>query len=187
MKDLSLFLQELQGESDRGLALVGASVLDEKLRATLAAFMAESGAASRLLDAGNAPLATFSARADACLALGLIDQFEHDEIRLVRKVRNEFAHGLHGTSFQSEPIKGYCSSLKSHLPEGAGHPTADARFRFIHSIVGLVSRLYYRAEWVARERRTLKEWVSPDQVRWRTLDEEPPPDGSPVLGVFKRG
>jgi DNA-binding MltR family transcriptional regulator len=186
-EDLSRFLTELQTETDRGLALVAASVLDDKLRGVLTAFFAENSAASRLLDSGNAPLGTFSSRADACHALGLIDDFEHQEITLVRKVRNEFAHGLHGTRFQTEPIRGFCSSLKSNLPEDAGHPTTDARFRFINSVVSLVSRLYYRSEWVAKERRAAKEWVSPDQVRWRSFKDEKPPEGAPVLGIFKKG
>jgi mannitol operon repressor len=186
LNDLSKFLRELQAESDRGLALVAASVLDDKLRGALDALLVEGGAASRLLDAGNAPLGTLSARTDACLALGLIDDFEHAEITLIRKVRNEFAHGLHGTNFQTEPIRGFCASLKSDLPDGAGHSINDARFRFINAAVSLVSRLYYRSEWIARERRTPKDWISPDQVRWRSFADEKPPDGAQVLGIFKK-
>ncbi len=101
LNDLSRFLGELQAESGRGLALVGTSVLDDKLRATLGSFFIECNAASRLLEIANAPLGTFSALADACFALGLIDQGEHKEISLIRKVRNEFAHGLHGTKLAS--------------------------------------------------------------------------------------
>jgi mannitol operon repressor len=185
LKDFSKFLRELQAETDRGLALVGAAVVDDKLRETLAAFVVEGAKVDRLFDGGNAPLGSFSARADACLSLGLIDDFEHQEISLLRKVRNEFAHGLHGTSFNSEPIHGYCSGLKSELPEGAGHPTKDPRFRFINSVISLVARLYYRPEWVARERRTAKVWVNAEQVRWRSFETEKPEQGSPVLGVFK--
>jgi|SRR5581483_867719 len=185
LKDLSIFLAELQEETDRGLALVAASVLDDKLRAVLAAFFVENSAARRLLDTQNAPLGTFSARADACFALGLIDDFEHQEITLVRRVRNEFAHGLHGTHFQTEPIRGYCSSLKSNMPDGVGHPTNEARFRFTNAVVSLVNRLYYRSEWVERERRAPKEWVSTDQVRWRSFAEEKPPADTPVLRLFK--
>jgi mannitol operon repressor len=100
LEDLSTFLRELQAESDRGLALVGASVIDDKLAASVKAFLAESKVVPRLVDDANAPLGTFSSRVNACLSLGLIDQFEYDEITLIRKVRNEFAHGLHGTTFQ---------------------------------------------------------------------------------------
>lgn len=185
LTNLSRFLEELQSESDRGLALVGPAVIDDKLRETLAAFFVQGVEASRLLEGGTAPLSTFSSRTDACLALGLVDAFEHGEITLLRKVRNEFAHGLSGTTFRSEPIRGYCSGLRSHLPEGAGHPTDEPRFRFINAVVSLATRLYYRPEWVGRERRAAKEWVNAEQVRWRSFNDEKPPEGSPVLGAFK--
>jgi hypothetical protein len=48
LKDLSRFLRELQAETDRGLALVGAALIDDKIRATLAAFFVEGPAAARV-------------------------------------------------------------------------------------------------------------------------------------------
>jgi mannitol operon repressor len=186
LDDLSQFLRELQNESDRGLALVGASVIDDKLRATIKSFLVDCKAASKLVDDPNAPVGTFSSRCDACLSMGLIDQFEYDEITLIRKVRNEFAHGLHGTTFQTEPIPGLCSTLKSPLPEGAGYPTTSPRFRYTNAVVSIVTRLYYRPDWVEKERRTIKEWVTPDQVGWRSVEESLPPDGMPVLVMLKQ-
>lgn len=185
LDDISRFLRELQSESDRGLALVGASVIDDKLRATLKSFLVDCKAGSRLLDEPSAPLATLSTRIDACLSLGLIDQFEYDEVTLIRKVRNAFAHGLHGTSFQTEPIPGLCSTLKSPLPIGAGYPTASPRFRYMNSVISIVTRLYYRPEWVALERRVIKAWMTPDQVGWRSVEESQPPEGVPVLVIVK--
>jgi mannitol operon repressor len=41
LDDLSRFLREIQNESDRGLALVGASVIDDKLRATIKSFLVD--------------------------------------------------------------------------------------------------------------------------------------------------
>lgn len=184
--DLSTFLRELQTESDRGLALVGASVIEDKLGSTVRSFFADCKAVPKLLDDANAPLGTFSSQISACLALGLIDQFEYDEITLIRKVRNEFAHGLHGTTFKSESIAGLCSSLKSPLPEGADYPTTDPRFRFVNAVVSLVIRLYYRPESVAHERRKIREWVTPDQVGWRSVEQLPPPVGIPVLAIGKQ-
>lgn len=121
----------------------GAAVLDDKLAATLRAFLVEGKAASQLFEGPNAPIGTFSARTDACFALALIDEDEHAEISLIRKVRNEFAHGLHGTTFQHERIAGYCSGLRSPLPEGADYPTSKPRLRFTNSVISLVTRLYY--------------------------------------------
>lgn len=186
VEDLGQFLEELNRETDHGLPLVGAALIDSRLEETLRSFFCEGRMSSKLLDQANAPLATFSARAQTCYALGLIDEDEYAEIELIRRVRNEFAHAKHGTSFQSERVKGLCSSLRSDLPEGAGHPTNDPRFRFINAVVSIVLRLYYRPEWVARERRQPKMWISRDAIRWRSADTEKPPSGVPVLALLQK-
>ncbi len=181
-EDLSAFLSELQQETDRGLPLVGAALIDEKLLRTLEAFFVKSGkSAERLLTSGNAPLSTFSARTEACYALGLIDDFEYSEIALIRKIRNEFAHSKHGTSFSSDRISGLCTSLKSPLPDGGSYDTNSARFRLINAILCVVLRLYYRPEWVEKERREHKKWV-PDS-RWYDANKNPPPEGAGFIGL----
>ena len=184
-EDLAHFVEELKRETDRGLPLVGAALIDEKLLETLQAFLIDGKSSSKLLTEGNAPLGTFSSRIDACFALGLIDDFEYQEISLIRKIRNKFAHAKHGISFQTEIIKGYCSTLKSDLPEGSDYPTNDPRFRFTNAVVCIVLRLYYRPDWVKKEKREPKIWVDPDASRWRSVEEEKPPEGVPVMVMAK--
>lgn len=184
--DLARFTDELQRETDRGLALVGAALIDDRLSQTLRSFFCDGKAAGNLLKEGEAPLGTFSSRIELCFALGLIDEFEYHEINLIRKVRNEFAHSKHGTTFQTEKIKSLCSNLQAHLPEESGYPTKDSRFRLVNSIVAVVLRLYYRPEWVAKERRTPKTWVPKDATKWRSITEEKPPEGVPVMVIGKR-
>ncbi|HTU64323.1 MAG TPA: MltR family transcriptional regulator [Steroidobacteraceae bacterium] len=157
IKDLSAFLREFQAETDRGLPLVAAAVVDEKLEKALAGFFRETGAAKRLLD-DNGPLATFSARIDACHALGLITDHEFHECNLIRKVRNEFAHKTHGLTFKTKIVHELCMSLKSGPLPGADK--TDARMRFVNACVMMVTALYYRGEWVARERREEKDWYA---------------------------
>lgn len=182
-QDLASFTSELQRESDRGLALVAAALIDEKLGETLAAFFCESYKSARLLSDANAPLGSFSARIQLCHALGLINAYEYSEIELVRKVRNEFAHARHGMSFENTRIRGLCATLISDLPEGAGYPISDPRFRFTNATVALVLRLYHRPDWVALERRASKDWVAHDATRWRSVQSEPPPEGQPFMAI----
>jgi mannitol operon repressor len=180
-EDLADFVKELQSETDRGLPLVGAALIDEKLSKTLESFFIKSKATKKLLTEANAPLGTLSARIELCYALGLIDQFEYQEIGLIRKIRNEFAHVRHGLSFDDERIKGLCTSLQSPLPEDGDYPTNTARFRLINSIVCIVLRLYYRPEWVAKEQRETRSWV-PDS-RWYITNENPPPKNVGFMGM----
>lgn len=185
-KDLAAFLEELQQETDRGLPLVGAALIDTLLLETLRSFFCEDRKSGKLLDDANSPLGTFSSRTQASYSLGLIDKHEYAEIELIRKVRNEFAHGKHGMSFQNEKVKSLCSNLNSVLPEGADYPTSDPRFRFINAVVSTVLRLYYRPEWVALERRQPKTWLTPDAARWRSIKDEQLPTDVPVVVIAKR-
>jgi DNA-binding MltR family transcriptional regulator len=120
------------------------ALIDQKLRDTLDAFFVDGRSSKKLLDDPNAPLGTFSSRLEACYALGLIDNYEHSEINLLRKVRNDFAHSKHGISFKTERIAGLCSTLISSLPEGEGYPLTDPRFRFMNAIVCIVLRYLSR-------------------------------------------
>lgn len=185
-EDLSKFVDELKRETDRGLPLVGAALLDDRLTETLRSFFCEGPSANKILDEANAPLGTFSSRTETCYALGLIDEFEYIEIGLIRKVRNEFAHAKHGVTFLSPRVQGLCSSLKSDLPQGADYPLQDPRFRFTNAVVCLALRLYHRPDWVALERRKHKTWVDPEATRWRSIGDGLPPPGLPVMVIGKR-
>ena len=168
VSDLIAFLQELRNETDRGLALVSAAVIDEKLAQTLAAFFQDDGEiAQRILGVDprrEAALSSFSARADAAFALGLIERREYDEIGIVRRIRNEFAHARHGLRFETPEIAKLCLKLKSDLPPGATRPTS--RLRFLFSVVFTYMRLFRRPQHVAKERRQPKAWLPPGQVAW---------------------
>ncbi len=181
LADVSAFLAELSRETDRGLPLVGAAVIDELLGRTLGAFFDVGKFSDRLLDDATAPIGTFSARIDLCRALGLIDDYEFREFSLIRKVRNAFAHARHGLTFDDSKIKGLCASLESDLPTGPGLESHTSRFRLQNSVACMALRLYYRPDWVEKERRVMKEWVPRDMSRWRSIQSEKPPERVPVL------
>lgn len=167
------FLTELRRESDRGLALIGASFIDERLAATISAFFVSPR--SDLLQGKNAPLSSFFCRIELCHALGLIDDIERHDADCIRKIRNEFAHNVSGASFAQQRISSLCMSLKAELPDPDSHEYTQ-RFRFENAVLATANRLFYRAEYVAREKRERRIWVEPAAVRWRRVDEELPPD-----------
>jgi mannitol operon repressor len=161
-EDLAKFVEELKRETDRGLPLVGTALIDEKLRDTLEAFLIEKKIAKKLLDEPNSTLGSFSSRLDMCYALGLIDNYEYNEINLLRKVRNEFAHSKHGISFKTDKIIGLCSTLRSILPEEDGFPLKDPKFRYMNSVVCIIFRLYCRPENIRKEQRITKSYGNND-------------------------
>jgi mannitol operon repressor len=156
--EFAAFLKEFQGETDRGAALVGAALLDQKLSDILRAFLVEGRITDSLLEGGNAPLGTFSARIKAAFALGLIDRHEQHECEIIRKVRNEFAHRIHGTTFKEQRIAAWCAALQSDLPAGPEAFKDNPRGMFINAVVATVLRLTFRAKRVSGEKRSTRTW-----------------------------
>jgi len=157
IKELSEFLSEFNKESDRGAALNAAAVLDDWLGKILMEFLARNKSSEALLSGFNAPLGTFSGKAAAAHALGLIQDNEFEEISIIRKVRNEFGHKWQGVSFESQKI----SDLVKNLPwlgPAEFERESNARQRFNFAIAILLTDLMWRSRLVRKEKRECKVW-----------------------------
>lgn len=157
IKQLNDYLAEFQKESDRGAALVAASMLDERLQEIISNFLVESPISKELMVGFNAPLGTLSARADAAFSLGLIQKHEYNEIKLIRKIRNEFGHDWKPVSFETGQVAALCRQLPWLGP--ADHEAgATERSRFNFAVLILLTDLLWRVLLVSKERRTPKVW-----------------------------
>jgi mannitol operon repressor len=160
---LGKFLASFNKESDRGAALVAASMLDDRLEQILNAFLIESSAAKDLISGFNAPLGTFSSRASATAALGLIQENEFKEITLIRKIRNEFGHGWESLTFESENVAVHARKLP-WLGPAEFESTSNNRTRFNFAVAMLLTDLMWRVRLVAAERRSRKRWPNKSRV-----------------------
>ena len=106
----NLFLNELQGESDRACAVLAGAYLDVLLEELLAASFVETFNAKELLEQ-SAPLGSFSSRIHAAHAMGLISATSSRDLHLVRRIRNEFAHHIHGIDFASPSVRSRCGEF----------------------------------------------------------------------------
>jgi mannitol operon repressor len=103
-EDLNEFLREFQRESDRAAAVLGAAYLDSRLEVLLREkFVAVPKFVDDLLS-GQGGLSSFSARISICYAVGLMTRRASDDLHTVRRIRNDFAHQLHGVSFRTTRI-----------------------------------------------------------------------------------
>ncbi|GMU83158.1 MAG: hypothetical protein AMXMBFR47_30290 [Planctomycetota bacterium] len=147
----------LRSESDRGCALVGASMLDGTIEYLLRCFFLDEKRAVDGLLARGRPLATFSARIDVCRAVGLVSQELYSDLTIVRKIRNAAAHfepeSLTGHEFRfTEPaVADRCKCLAS-VPEQVRNQLPP-RTTF-ELFTGLVSAIF--AEY-ARNSRIVKD------------------------------
>jgi hypothetical protein len=167
------FMAEFQDETDRGAALVGAALIDQMLKETLEAFLVDGNASAELLEDGNGPLGTFSARTKAAFCLGLIASDEYHECNLIRKIRNKFAHALHGTSFHTGRIVELCLNLKLVFP--VAERREQGRQLFTYSVFVTAMGLHHRCMQAAEERRAIRP-INPVLQLDAVLPPWPPKD-----------
>jgi len=113
------FRKEYESADDRSCALLCASYLENCLEVLVAEALAHPDKAKAELLAETMPLGTFSAKIKMALCLNIIDEMTFSDLNCIRKIRNEFAHGLHGLTFTADPIRSWCSALQ--FPEDSRH------------------------------------------------------------------
>jgi hypothetical protein len=121
--EFSLLFQNEKNE--RAAAVVGGAFLDTLLEHILFNFLIEDQREVQRLLAPEQALGTYGSRITIVYCLGLIGKIVRDDLRLVGKIRNRFAHDLYA-GFGDEPIRSWCVALKWHqhsmlmkAPEGA--------------------------------------------------------------------
>jgi DNA-binding MltR family transcriptional regulator len=146
--DLKRIVEELDSESDRAVAIVGVALLDEKLRQALEALF-DPGLSTRdradLFEGPVAPLGTYAAKTRTARALGFFQDDFQDDLQLLGRIRNRFAHDLSVRSFEDPKISGLCERLRGYKTQrmardGTGTPLVqwksakDARSAFIATV-----------------------------------------------------
>jgi mannitol operon repressor len=157
VKEFSAFLAEFQNETDRGAALVGAALIDDRLDRLLRSHLCDCKATSELLDGGMAPIGSLSARIRLAHALGLIADHERAECDVIRKVRNAFAHRMHGLTFAAQDVNDLCQTLRANTPDSARFG-GNARQLFINSVILTSLALWYRPEYAKPFRATPRQF-----------------------------
>jgi DNA-binding MltR family transcriptional regulator len=116
LTDWKGFYEELQKETPRGAVIIAGAFLDAQLRDLLSKFLIdEPKIVDELIGSDNKPdrpLSSFSSRIKAAYCLGLIGRNIYDDLNAIRKIRNKFAHKMHGYTFNEPEIVSWCKSLK---------------------------------------------------------------------------
>jgi DNA-binding MltR family transcriptional regulator len=162
IKELGRFLKEFNRESDRGAALIAASLLDQRLKEILESYFIQHRDINTLFSQPNAPLSTLSAKASMAYALGLIQKNEFEEITLIRKIRNEFGHKWKDVDFKNDRVVTYCNKLPWLGPSGRERK-ATARSRFNFAVAILLADLIWRSRLVKKKRYAHRIW--PNKLR----------------------
>jgi DNA-binding MltR family transcriptional regulator len=165
-QDLQGFLAEFQNESDRAAAILSAALLDEWLRRLLVSFLIDvPKEVDAMLDVEQ-PIGSFGARIRLAYCLGLLDEKLFRLLTLIKKVRNEFAHQLHGLTFETAEVAETCATLRRELDLPVGLPEAP-RFAFMSATFSAQLSLwgYTTSMEVSDRRRKVPQWTT--LVDWK--------------------
>jgi hypothetical protein len=117
-KRLMALVEEMSGESDRAVAIVGAAWVEEALSDSITSFLQPHDDSCKRLFKGNAPLGTFSAKTDLSRLLDIVSDIIWADLHRIRNIRNEFAHHIAHRSdntrltFAAGHISGKCLALR---------------------------------------------------------------------------
>jgi DNA-binding MltR family transcriptional regulator len=112
------------------------------LHEILSGYLISDESKVKTLFEGTMPLATFSAKIELTYCLGLISSDEYNNIKIVKSIRNDFAHRLSNLSFGIPPTQDRCSSLK--LPSELIYDGISPRDKFRRAINYLCFNLLVR-------------------------------------------
>ena len=151
------FLEPFQTETDRAAALLGAAMLDDKLAEILRSFLVASEISERLL---RGPLQSFSSRTDTAYALGFLDEAERNELHIIGRIRNKFAHSWRTLTFETENVRDLTRGLVIRGPLGLPDGTQPPRQHFNCSVIAIYTALILRNRIAADQRRVIKQEVA---------------------------
>jgi hypothetical protein len=160
---------ELQAQTDRGAAIIGAAIIEDFLTDALKNRLILTADVSRRLFSheANGPLADFSAKINIAFAVGLIEADQRADLHNTRRIRNRFAHTPEPLDFSDKKIATWCfqfRTIKEHtrsprerylgLCGGTSayfaaicHPTA--KLQSIRSVPGLLEEVQRTVEEMA--------------------------------------
>lgn len=134
------FRESLTPETDRGCAIAAAAFLDEELKVLLAGVLADEPKVLKEAFSQNGPLASFSARVDFAMLMGLLSRAACRDLHIIRRIRNDFAHSPHPLSFEDIGIRNRCTELRYTFRE----PGAKPRQHFTSAVCGVLAFIHAR-------------------------------------------
>jgi DNA-binding MltR family transcriptional regulator len=142
-------LDELQESTDRAIAIVGAVLIDNGLRALITAHLRTDHDVENQLFQHTGPLGALGPKVRLAYMMSLVEKEAYDDILLIEHIRNRFAHRLECKSFDhtliAKEILKFSTDKISRValqPKYADQPPLRAIFLMaLHSTVDRVLAL----------------------------------------------
>jgi len=97
--------------SDRALAIVLSAILEDRLTSIIRFLMRRDTTIANELFKPTGPLGPFGTKIRLAYMLRIIEHTMYNDMIIVSKIRNKFAHDLSVNSFENRPIKDWVNSM----------------------------------------------------------------------------
>lgn len=114
LASLNKFLSVVAKHDDAAMVLALATFIEDTLGRLLLAYLRDCKASKELVEGFNAPLGTLGTRTKAAFAFGLLNKQQYQDIEILRKIRNQFAHNWEGVALDSSDIKAMIGQLSGY-------------------------------------------------------------------------
>lgn len=143
LEKVEALIFEIEGQSDRAAAIVGAAWVEEELESAIRLFLIDDKESIKRLFGKSSPLSSFSAKIDLACVLGMCSRVIAKDLHTIREIRNDFAHNTLTKDnamlgFNSGHIRDKCMTLKCVAHEVPETP----RVAFVRACAILNSEFY---------------------------------------------
>lgn len=118
LASLNRFLSLVGSHDDPSMVLALATFVEDTLGRLLLAYFRNCKATKELVEGFNAPLGTLGSRTKAAYAFGLLTKEQYQDIEILRKVRNHFAHNWEGVALMRGDIQSMIGQLSGYTLDG---------------------------------------------------------------------
>lgn len=118
LASLNRFLSLVGTHDDSSMVLALATFVEDTLGRLLLAYFRNCKATKELVEGFNAPLGTLGSRTKAAYAFGLLTKEQYQDIEILRKVRNQFAHNWEGVALTRTDIQSMIGQLSGYTLDG---------------------------------------------------------------------
>ncbi len=113
--------EQVEQKNDRGVAITCASMVEDRLKWVLERNVMEGVPASsrKFVLGGSGPLQSYAAKVEVGCCFGIVPLSLREELRLIGKIRNKFAHSFRQVRFTDPEITVLCNKLRLLDPSHA--------------------------------------------------------------------
>jgi len=154
-QEFKKFIEEIEKESERGMAIICHAYIDDLIKEILKKRLIKDKDFLKSLE----KLISFSRLLTLCYITGVVTEEEKEEITLLNKIRNKFAHNRKVNSFRMANIPDLCNRLR--VPRSfTGVSTSRKKYirtaAYYIQILNLKLKYTKKVRFVEKESRALK-------------------------------